>query len=115
MAKERTGYIYQDKDTKWIARITYTDEAGKRRNVKRKAGNKTEAKELLKQIIRNLDDNGTKVFDNQKISFKEIADYYSVKYIKPAEYVDDRKVAGLRSYKSAQDLVKVLIAIVRTF
>jgi len=34
MPKERTGYVFQDEQKRWFARLTYTDEAGARRNVK---------------------------------------------------------------------------------
>jgi hypothetical protein len=47
MARDRKGYIYEE-NKKWIARVTTTDETGKRRNVKRTASSKSEAKELLK-------------------------------------------------------------------
>src|ERR1044071_1861407 len=34
----------------WLARLTYVDESGKRRSVKRQAENKTDAKEQLKKL-----------------------------------------------------------------
>lgn len=41
--KERSGYIYQSKG-KWIARVTTKDNQGKRRNLKKTAKTKSEAK-----------------------------------------------------------------------
>ena len=53
--KEKKGYVFYDKNKKrWYARTTVTDENGKRRNVKRTAKNKTEAKNLLKTLIYKL-------------------------------------------------------------
>lgn len=101
MGKERSGYYKQDENKRWFARVTYTDEMGKRRNLKRMADTRTEAKELLKQMIRALDDQNEKVFQSEKMKFKELADYFTQHYLKPAEYVENRKVAGLRSYDTA--------------
>jgi integrase len=102
MAKETSGYVFKDKkDGKWIARITYTDSTGKRRNVKRKAENKTAAKELQKQLVRQFDDHGKKIFSAEKMHFRDLADYFTTHYMKPAEYKENRKIAGMRSYNIA--------------
>src|SRR6185436_846221 len=60
MAKNRTGYIFKDKQGRWYARTTITDATGKRRNIKRQASDKREAKQILKEILRRLDDEGSK-------------------------------------------------------
>jgi hypothetical protein len=39
-----------------FARVTYTDENGKRCEVERRAKSRSYAKELIKQLIRELDD-----------------------------------------------------------
>ncbi len=41
VAKERTGSIYKNKNGNWYARITFTCSNGKRKDVKRKAKDKT--------------------------------------------------------------------------
>lgn len=82
----------------WYARVTYTDDNGKRKNVKQRAENKTAAKEAVKQIIRDLDDHGPRTLDAAQMTFARLADYYKENYLNEPEYVDGRKVAGLRSY-----------------
>lgn len=82
----------------WYARVTYTDDAGKRKNVKQRAENKTAAKEAVKRIIRDLDDHGPRTLDAAQMTFAHLADYYKENYLIEPEYVDGRKVAGLRSY-----------------
>lgn len=82
----------------WYARVTYTDESGKRKNVKQRAENKSAAKETVKNIIRDLDDNGERSRDAARMTFAQLADYYKENYLIEPEYVDGRKVAGLRSY-----------------
>ncbi len=107
MAKERSGYIYQDKQGSWYARTTVTDSSGKRRNVKRRAQDKTEARQILKTILRQIDDEGEKTLDAATITFNDLADYYAERYLKPAEYRDERKTSGLRSLDRAQHAVVI--------
>src|ERR1700754_228317 len=71
---ERTGYVFQDKNGKWYARTTFTDRTGKRRNIKKTAKDKADAKAILKTIIRQIED----------------------------EYVDERKISGLRDVARAK-------------
>ena len=101
MAKERSGYIGQEKD-KWFARVTFTNSNGKRKNIKRKANTENEAKGLLKKILRQVDDEGEKFFDSEKLTFNDLADYYEEHFCQPAEYVDGRKVSGLRDVGRAK-------------
>src|SRR5262249_56656403 len=68
MAKARTGYVFKDHNGCWWARATFTDEAGRRRNVKRstytdevgnkwRPRNKSEAKDpMLKQLLDELEE-----------------------------------------------------------
>jgi hypothetical protein len=45
--RERKGYVSKDKNGKWFCRITATDNSGKRRDIKRTANSKAEAREIL--------------------------------------------------------------------
>jgi integrase len=108
MPKERTGYVFQDEQKRWFARLTYTDEAGVRRNVKRRAENKTAAKETLKQLIRELEDHGERAIESTQMTFAELADYYEDRYLGPAQYLEGRKVSGQRSYRDSLMHLRVL-------
>jgi integrase len=94
----------------WFARFDYTDESGRRRNVKRRAENKTHAKELLKQLVRQFEDRGPRLLETDKMTFGDLAAYYEKNFLIPAEYVDGRKVAGLRALPTAETFVKALKA-----
>lgn len=107
MARERKGYTYQE-EGRWYARLTHTDERGKRRNIKRRAETKTHAKEILKQLQREIEDHGGQSLDSAQMTFKELADYYEKTYLIPPEYVDGRKVAGLRAWNKFRPLLSVL-------
>src|SRR6185369_9069259 len=82
----------------WRARLTYIDETGKRRSVKRQAGTKTEAKEELKKLIAKLDNQGEKAIEGDRLTFGELAQIYEERNLVPAEYQDGRKIRGLRNH-----------------
>lgn len=106
--RTRTGQIYQDKKTgNWIARVDYKNKNGKRTAVKRKADNKTQAREVLKQLLETLEKGGRFAFDAEKITINFLCDYYEGIYCKPPQYVNGRKVAGLRSFVAVRGYLKV--------
>jgi integrase len=107
MPKDRSGYIGQDKTGKWFARVTLTDSNGKRRNVARRAKDRSEAKQILKRILQQIEDEGEKTVDAARLTFNDLADFYSAKYLKPAEYRHERKISGLRALDRAQQAVVI--------
>ena len=108
--KQRTGYLFKDKKTKkWVARVTYTDEAGKRRNVKRYCETKTEARTKLDELKRQLDNRSEQAIDSDKMKFREVAERYEkAKLIEPV-YVGEKKVAGMRSTYVPKLYLKLLV------
>lgn len=106
MAKDRSGYVFQNKKGAWYARTTITDANGKRRYIKRRAKDKQDAKRLLKSILSELEAEGSKVLDLAKLTFNDLADLYSTHYCKPATFVDGKKTAGLRDVKRAAGFIK---------
>jgi integrase len=108
MARMQTGYVYQDKDGRWYCRYDYKDESGKWRTVRRRAENKSKAKGLLDKLLREYKEGGQQALDGDRMSFNDLADYYEATYIQPPEYVDGRKISGLRDYVNARHLLKVL-------
>jgi integrase len=106
--KNRTGYIYEDKKTgNWIARIGYKNTNGKRTAVQRKADNKTDAKKLLKQLLENLDKGGRDTLKAEKLTVNDLCDYYETHYAKEPQYINGRKVAGLRSFVGVKGYIKI--------
>jgi integrase len=105
--RQRSGYVYHDeKEGCWIARTQVTDDSGKRRNVKRRAKSKTEAETKLKALLRQLDDEGSKVVDFNQLTFGHLADHYERHYLRPAEYVSGQKISGLRDVARPKELMK---------
>lgn len=106
--RTRTGQIYQDKKTNnWIARVDYKNPNGKRTAVKRKADNKTHAREVLKELLETLEKGGRKALDAEKLTINDLCDFYQKHYLKPAEVVNGRKVSGLRSHITVKGYIKI--------
>lgn len=103
----RKGYVfYDEKENCWIARTSVTDDNGRRRFVKRRADSKTEAEGKLKALLRQIDDEGSKVVDYNLLTFNHLADHYEKNYLKPAQYVGGHKVSGLRDVERPKELLK---------
>lgn len=107
MAREK-GYVFKDNYNRWFARTSYRDETGKYHNVKKVAKSRSHAKEVLKQLLRELDDHGGKSVASARMTFGELADYYDKTYLIEAQYVGDRKVAGLRSCYDGKFRLEIL-------
>jgi len=108
--RTRTGYVYYDKERKsWTARITYRDESGKVRNIKRQVENRTEGKQLLNKILREIEDHGEQIIDGDSMTFKKLAGIYEERKLTPPVYKGEAKVSGLRSHQSMKVFLKALV------
>ncbi len=93
----------------WYARIARIDSNGKVKQFSAKAENKSHAKRLRDELIARFDDHGERAIDGARMTFRELAEEYGGRKIIPPKYHEDRKVAGLRSYKHAEGLLTTLI------
>lgn len=108
MPRNKEGSIRVTKDKIYV-RVYYTDETGKPRELTRKAESLAHAKQLKKQLLRQLEDHGTKHIKAERMTFQELATYYIDNYLQPAEYIGDKKFAGLRSYDTARHSFKSVV------
>ena len=106
MGRSREGSIVK-KDGAIYARVRWT-ENGTRREKSKKARNNTHARLLIKKMIRELDDFGSSSLDNERKAFDQLADLYEQDHMQPAQYVDGRKVSGLRSLHTQKYTLAVL-------
>ena len=113
--RERVGSIISRKSRSakgkvtWWARITYTDPVtGKRHDRQRRAESKSHAKDLVQDLIAEVDKTGGRSLAKEHMTFLDLATYFEKEYLKPAEYVDGRKVAGVRSIVPAKANVRAL-------
>lgn len=109
MAKDRTGYVQTCKDGSIWARLTYVGSDGKRHQLRRRAKTRTEAREILKRLIRSLDDVGQSAIEGDRMRFRDLAGVYAEARLVPAKYHGDRKVAGLRSWKAPLGFLRTLV------
>lgn len=106
--RERTGQvIFNKKLNHWVARVGYTNSNGKRTAMQRKAVNKVQAKAIVKELIAKLKAGGRESIEIEKLSFNDLANYYEKHYAKPAKFVDNRKVEGLRNLKRVTGFLKL--------
>jgi integrase len=111
MPRQRTGCVVRRKDRAgWWARLNYAEADGRRRTLQRKADTKTEAKILLKKMLREIEDHGPEVVTGERMSFADLARLYEDRKLIPPQYQGGVKVAGLRSYKSYKQRLKTLVA-----
>jgi len=105
---KRKGRGDGEKST-WWARVTYTDPVtGKRHDRQRRAESKIHAKELVHTLLAEVDSTGGQSLAREHMTFLDLATYFEKQYLKPAEYVDGRKVAGVRSLSPAIAAVNTL-------
>lgn len=105
MPRNRKGSLWYEKikgkPKSLYGRVTFIDDAGKRRDRKRKAqsGTRTEAWNHVKDLLAELDQ-GQRSVDSARMTFNQLVDYYQENYLIEAEYdAKGNKIAGLRSWK----------------
>lgn len=108
--RERTGQVFQKKNGLWVARVCYKNTNGKRTAVQQTAESERDAKKALGKMLEKLDIGGRDAIDSDKVTFNVLADYFELHYVKPAKYIDDRKVEGMRNYKRFKGFIKLFTA-----
>lgn len=117
MARVRTGCAIAKKtqkngktSTQWYARIQYFDATGKRvqKHQKPTSNTKTAARELAKEMVRQFETEGSHSLDSSQMTFQDLASHYQQTYLIEPEYVDGRKVAGLRNKYDFEKRLEVL-------
>jgi integrase len=110
MPRERKGSIVKRKDRPGLwARVSYKDETGRQRVIQRKAPSRTEGKAMLKQLLREIEDDGARVFDGERMNFQKLADVYADHKLQPPVYNGETRVSGMRSWKHQLVTLKPLV------
>jgi integrase len=106
--------IIQKKDkngvVSWYARIVRTEANGKKKQHTQKADNKTHARRLRDELSDKFKSGGQRAMDGDKLTFREFAEDYKQRKLIPAKYHQDRKIAGLRSHRTANNFLGNLLA-----
>jgi integrase len=100
----------KDKNGKisWWARVIYFDSNGKRREAVRRAENKSDAKEKRAELRRQYKDHGSSILESANMIFDDLALFYERTYLIKPQYVDGRKVAGLRGHYNQKLFLRTL-------
>src|SRR5438270_5973635 len=109
MPRQRTGSIVERGNLIYAA-ITYKDDDGIWRKRFRKAENRTKAREVIKELMNELDSHGEEYLDAARMTFAQLCDHYEDNYLTEAEFVNNRKVSGLRSLVTPKGFLKTLRA-----
>jgi len=107
MGRERKGSI-DVKDGRIYARITWTDETGKKRQLRRRAENRTHAHQLKRQMLAELEAHGSELVDAANMTFLQLANYYQENHITQVQYKDGRKISGLRGKRQVEQQLNTL-------
>jgi integrase len=111
MPKKKISNLIKRKDRPGLwARLTYTDELGRRRVIQRKVASRTEGEILLKKLRREIEDHGEQIIDGDRLTFTQLAKRYEERKLIAPVYKDENKVAGLRSHESLKRRLKTLVA-----
>lgn len=107
--KKPAGYITKRRGSWWV-RVSFTDPTtGKRRELTRAGRTRAEVCDIRDRLIRELTGTSGRSAAHEGACFVDLAGYYAGIYLKPAEYRDERKVAGLRGLASANSRLEVLV------
>ncbi len=119
MPRQKTGSIFSRKDRPglWV-KVPYQDESGQTRYLQRrvesstkgKPATKADARNLIKKLMGEIDRQGVRAIDGDRLTFADLAKVYADRKIVPPVYKDETKIGGMRSYRSARSLLKTLVA-----
>ncbi|MCA1626007.1 MAG: site-specific integrase [Acidobacteria bacterium] len=108
MGRERKGTILR-KNGKFYARVRFKDENGKVRDLWKKADSQQQAKEVLKNLLRQTEEMTANQLDTANMTLAELAEHYIKNYLQEAVYVGNKKVSGVRGVEPAIYAVRPLI------
>lgn len=94
--------------TEIYARITWT-EGGKQKERRKKAASITHARELIREMQREIEEHGLKPQEKASATFGEFAKYFEETYLIPPIVRGGRVVQGLRAYKDCRSRLAVLV------
>jgi len=100
----------KDENSVWYARITRIDGNGKKKQYTARAESKSHARRLRDELAEKYADNGESAIEGSKMTFREFAEDYKNRKLIPAKYHQNRKVAGLRSYKTPLNFLNNLLS-----
>ncbi len=94
---------------KWVVRIEYFDDMkGKIRFMERHTDRKGEAADLRNKLVDEVKKSHGQIQTGERMTFIQLAAFCEKAFYKPAEIVEGRKIAGVRSFETVQYQLKSL-------
>jgi integrase len=112
MARSKQGSIVErgkGNKKRIYARIRWTEwDGGKKMKREKFAPVKTrsEGREKIKQMLRELEETGPEIFDGERMTFAQLAARYEKQFLIPAEYAGEQKIAGMRNIKTPKNQLR---------
>ncbi|MDT5270324.1 MAG: hypothetical protein QOH49_2510 [Acidobacteriota bacterium] len=97
------------RDGQPYARVWWYDGLGIRRERRKRAESRTHAKDLGDDMLNEIRLTAGRSLEHYHTTFAELAEFYEQHYCQPPEYVQGRKIAGLRSHVGVRSNLKPLI------
>lgn len=91
-------------------RFRYTGPDGKRRAIHRRVDSPAHARRVRTAFLVKYETEGEEAFAHARKTFEDLAKFYEANYLKPAVFIEDRKVSGLRSHLLLNGYLKILRA-----
>jgi integrase len=107
--KRKSGGGVKTVKGKLYARVQYIDEiTGKRKEKLRPAKNRTAARDIIKEMRRELEQGGQTSLESDKLTFNQVAEKYEKIKLIPPVFQNGIKITGKRSYKNEISMLKPL-------
>lgn len=91
-------------------RVRYTGEDGRRHAVWAQVKSPDHAAKVRKKIEAKLAEGSADEFAHARKTFEDLAKFYELHYLKPAVFVNGRKISGARSYVKVRSFLKPMRA-----
>jgi len=94
----------------WTLRFTFQDEQGKARSKSYQFATRNDAVDARPRLEAELKKTNGRSIEGDKMTFRQLADYAKRTFYSPAEIVEGRKVAGIKSHRQTYILVDSLVS-----
>lgn len=93
----------------WTLRFTFTDQHGATKRKTYQFATRNDAVDARQSLESDLKKTHGQSAVGDKMTFRDLADYSKRTFYRPAEIVDGRKVAGIKSYKQTYSSIDSLV------
>ena len=94
---------------KWVARVEYFDDlAGKYKCIERQTDKKGDAVDLRNKLVDEVKKSYGQIQTGERMTFNQLADICEKVFYKPAQLIEGRKMAGIRSIRSVKPQINNL-------